>query len=271
MSEPADGKGPADVGFAALLARPGPKIGTYVGEFATPGLGRILAGAGCEFAFVDMEHSGFGFETARATLADLHAQGLATVLRPPSKRGDHLQRAADVGAQGVVAPMVNDAGEARALVAGIRYPPLGRRGVALGIAHDDFLARPPAEALADANAKVRAVALIETAAGVENVREIAAVEGIDALWIGHLDLGASLGVPGETEHPRFREAVAAVMAAARERGLPVGRVAASPAEAARLHAEGCDWLCYLGDAWLLQKALREGAAEIRALIGSGRG
>lgn len=258
-------------GFAELARRPGPKIGTYVGEFATPGLGRILAGAGCEFAFVDMEHSGFGFETARAVLADLHSRGVATLLRPPSKRGDHLQRAADVGAQGVVAPMVNDAGEARALVAGIKYPPLGHRGVALGIAHDDFAPRPPAEAFARANAKLSAVALIETARGVENVREIAAVEGIDALWIGHLDLGTSLGVPGELEHPRFVEAVGAIMAAARERGLGVGRVVSSPEEAARLHAEGCDWLCYLGDAWLLQKALREGAAEIRERIAGARG
>ena len=264
------GSGAAAGGFAELAHRDGPKIGTYVAEFATPGLGRILAAARCEFAFVDMEHSGFSFETARAVLGDLHGQGIATLLRPPSQAGHHLQRAADVGGRGIVAPMIGTADEARALVDAIKYPPLGRRGVALGIAHDDFRPAPAADALARANAKTVAVALIETAEGAANAREIAAVEGIGALWIGHLDLGASLGVPGEPEHPRFVEAVGAVMTAARERGLGVGRVVASAEEGARVHAQGCDWLCYLGDAWLLQKALREGAAEIRARIEAAR-
>ena len=167
--------------------------------------------------------------------------------------------------------MVGTADEARALVAAIKYPPLGRRGVALGIAHDDFRPGPVADALARANARTVAVALIETGEGAANAAEIAAVEGIDALWIGHLDLGASLGVPGEPDHPRFVEAVGAVMAAARECGLGVGRVVAGAEEGARVHAEGCDWLCYLGDAWLLQKALSEGAADIRARIGAARG
>jgi len=250
-----------------LLDAREPSLGTYVGEFATPGLGRILKAADCAFAFVDMEHSGFGFETARAVLGDLHSQGVATLLRPPSKRPDHYQRAADIGAQGIVAPMVSSAAEARDLVAAIKYPPRGRRGVALGIAHDDFVARPVAEALAAADARTSAVALIETADGVERCGEIAAVEGIDALWIGHLDLSASLGVPGEFDHPSFVEAVGTVMAAARERGTSVGRVVSSAEEAVRVIGEGCDLVCYLGDAWLLRKALGEGLTEIRRRLG----
>lgn len=242
------------------------KLGTYIGEFATPGIGRILKSAGCEFAFVDMEHSGFSFETVKNLLRTIHDAGIATLLRPPSQCRHHLARACDIGAQGLIPPMLSTAEQARACVECIKYFPGGQRGCALNIAHDDYNALPVRDALARANDRTAFVALIETAEGVENSGEIARVKGLDCLWIGHLDLSISLKIPGEFDSPLFRDAVATVMDAAARYGVNVGRLVGSPEEGARLHREGCDFICYLGDHWLLQKALSDGLEAIRSSV-----
>ena len=214
-----------------------------------------------------MEHSGFSFETAKVLLRALHDAGIATLLRPPSKAPHHLSRACDVGAQGIIPPMLGTPEEAQAGIDAINYPPAGRRGCALGIAHDDYQQAAVADAMTAANEKTSFVALIETREGVENCEEIAALDGVDCLWIGHLDLSASLGIPGAFDDRRFRDAVARVMAAAKANGKSVGRLTGSAAEAVRFHREGCDFVCYLGDIWLMQRALHEGFAAIRAGIG----
>lgn len=263
MSAPA-----ARVSLRTLLSRPGLKLGTYIGEFATPGIGELLAATGCDFAFVDMEHSGFGFDTATQVLRNLHGAGLASLLRVPSDARHHLQRAADIGAQGVILPMVGSAAQARAAIRALKYPPDGTRGVALGIAHDDYRAAPVADALAEANREICFVALIETADGLENCEAICAEPGVDAIWIGHLDLGASLGLPGAFLDPAFTAAVDRIMAAARASGVAVGQLVDNPEAAVERHRQGSDLICYSGDIWLLRKALGEGIAQIRAELGA---
>ena len=253
--------------FTELLGSRRLKVGTYIGEFATSGIGRMLEVAGCEFAFVDMEHSGFGFETVKALLRHLHDCGIATVLRPPSKSDHHIARACDVGAQGLIPPMLETEAQAKALARQIRYPPRGTRGAAFGIAHDDYRPRPVVDALAHANATTSAVALIESAEGVRNAGAIAAVEGIDCLWIGHLDLSNSLGIPGEFGSAAFKDAVGTVMDAGAANGLSDGRLAGSPDEAEALFVQGCDFICYSGDVWLFTGVLSQGVAAVRDRIG----
>lgn len=238
-------------------------LGTYVGEFATPGIGAILKGAGCDFAFLDMEHSGFSFETAKAVLRSLQDAGLATVLRPPSDAIHHISRACDVGAQGICPPMMGTPAQAQKVIDAINYPPAGTRGAAFAIAHDDYVSRPVSEAIEHANAKTSFVALIETAEGVENVEAIAALPGCDCLWIGHFDLSNSLGIPGAFEDPLFTDAVARVMAAGRTSGKSVGRLVNTVRDATRCIGEGCDLICYSGDVWLFKEALQQGLAGIR--------
>lgn len=249
--------------FKNLLQSDTVPIGTYLGEFATPGIGKILKAAGCEFVFIDMEHSGFGFETVKQILNNLRAEGIAALLRPPSKAGHHLQRAADIGAAGIIAPLVDTVAEARDAVSAVKYPPEGRRGVALNIAHDDYNSSDVGAALAAANDGTGLVALIETASGVEHAHDIAALDGVDCLWIGHLDLSASLGIAGQFDNPVFRDAIDRVMAAAKANDVPVGQLVGSASDAKRSIREGCRLICYSGDIWLLQKALREGISAIR--------
>ncbi|MDE0307996.1 MAG: aldolase/citrate lyase family protein [Albidovulum sp.] len=252
--------------FRELLRTKRLKAGTYIGEFDAPGMAAILGSAGCEFAFVDMEHSGFSFQTAKALLRSLRSSGIATMLRPPSKSRRDLALACDIGAEGIIPPLLETESEARACVDAIKYHPDGSRGCAFGIAHDDYRPAPVAEAMEAANRKTSFIALIESATGVENCDGIAATEGVDCLWIGHFDLSASLGIPGDFENPRFKNAVAAIMAAAAKHGKSAGRLVASADEGVALFREGNDFICYLGDVWLLQRALSGGLSAIRSAI-----
>ena len=144
--------------------------GTFLVEFVTPGIGHILAGAGCDFAFLDMEHSGFSEETVKAGLRFLEAGGIPTLVRIPSREAHDIARIADVGAEGVMLPLIGNVEVAKAAVAALKYPPLGRRGVALRIAHDNYRSAAPAEALAAANDRTVLILMIETAEGVEMPR-----------------------------------------------------------------------------------------------------
>jgi 2-keto-3-deoxy-L-rhamnonate aldolase RhmA len=253
--------------FKALTRTKKLKTGTYIGEFATSGVARLLKSASCEFAFVDMEHSGFSFETAKALLRNLHDVDIATLLRPPSQAHHHLARACDIGAQGIIPPMVGTAAQARACIDAIKYPPLGQRGCAFAIAHDDYHPAPVMDVIAAANEKITFMPLIETSEGIENVEEIASLEGVDGLWIGHFDLSASLGIPAQFDHPKFTDAVARVMAAAAKHSKNVGRLIGAANDAGPLFRQGCDFICYSGDIWIFQKALSEGVATVRSTIG----
>ena len=241
----------------------GLKVGHSIFEFDSPGMGLIIAAAGAEFVFLDMEHSGFGFGDVKRILVSLHGAGLACVVRPPSNAYHHIARALDVAADGLVMPMVASAQEAEHIVACMKYPPAGRRGVALGLAHDAYATGAPAVKMAAANRRTAFVALIETAEGIENVDAIAAVKGVDCLWIGHFDLSASLGISGQFENPIFTRAVERVRRAGAKHGKALARLVDDAASGAALYGKGFDVICYSGDVWVYQSALTDGIAALK--------
>src|SRR6478736_1013878 len=205
-----------------MTRTPEAKFGHFIVEFATPGIGHILKQAGCDFALLDLEHSGFGFETVKSAARYFEAAGLPAIVRVPSKEYHHIARACDLGAEGIMIPMIGTAAEANAVVNCMKYYPDGRRGVALGVAHDAYGQGPVPDKLAAANERTTLFCQIETAEGVENADAIAAVDGIDCLWIGHFDLSASLGIPGDFSSGRYHEAVDRIVAAGAAAGKPVG-------------------------------------------------
>ena len=247
-----------------LCRRRDPKFGHFVVEFATPGIGHILKGAGCDFVLFDTEHSGFGFETIKSAVRYFEAARLPAIFRVPSKAYDQLARAADMGAEGVMVPMVDTGEEARDLASYLKYTPAGRRGVALGIAHDNYGGSGSVhERLEAANRRTCLFAQIETASGVEEAEAIAAVDGVDCLWVGHFDLSASLGIPGQFEHPAFLDAIDRVAAACRRHGKALGRLVPDAATGVDYAARGFDFLCWSGDVWALQAAVRGGIDAMR--------
>ena len=245
------------------LAAGGTAIGTMVFEFATPGIARIAAAAGAEFVIFDLEHTGWSIETIRWLIATAGAADLVPAVRVPATEYHLLSRPLDVGAMGLMVPMVESEAQARAIVRAAKYPPLGGRGAAFVIAHDDYAAGDVAAKMASANREGLIFAQIETAAGVEQAAAIAAVEGIDLLWIGHFDLSASLGVPAQFEHPTFLRAVDRVLAAGARHGKAVGMMTADVAGGQALLAQGFRCLSYSGDLWVYGEALRQGIAGLR--------
>jgi 2-keto-3-deoxy-L-rhamnonate aldolase RhmA len=169
-----------------------------------------------------------------------------------------------MGAEGLMLPMVGSPEEARQILDGLKYVPDGRRGVALGIAHDRYMPGPTMEKLAAANRRTTLFAQIETRQGVENADALAALDGVDCLWIGHFDLSCSLGIPGQFEHADFKAAVDTVARACRKHRKALGRLVPTVEEAVAYRALGFDFLCYSGDVWALQGAVQAGLDEIRA-------
>src|SRR5262244_1207704 len=123
----------ARAGLKQMTLTPEAKLGHFVVEFATPGIGHILKQAGCDFALFDLEHSGFSFETVKSAIRYFEAAGVAVICRVPSKNYDHIARACDMGAEGIMVPMVGSPEEARAILDCMKYYPDGKRGVALQV------------------------------------------------------------------------------------------------------------------------------------------
>ena len=177
-------------------------------EFFTPGYPAICREAGAEFILYDMEHSGVGFETMKAQFAFCRGLDLVPLVRVPSGDYHHIARALDIGAMGIMVPMVETAEQAKAIVDCTRYPPAGRRGAAFNVAaHDDYSGGAETDKIAQANARTMVIALVETAKGIENVDAIAAVDGVDVVWLGHYDLTNFMGIPGQFDNPKFHAAV----------------------------------------------------------------
>jgi 2-keto-3-deoxy-L-rhamnonate aldolase RhmA len=242
----------------------GVSIGTMLFEFNTTGIGRISAEAGAEFAIFDMEHTGWSVETIRTLIAATRGVELIPMVRVPATEYHFIARTLDMGSMGIMVPMVESAAQASTIVASAKYPPAGRRGAAFGVAHDDYTGGDLVEKIRTANSETLLIAQIETVAGVRNVNEIAAVNGIDVLWIGHFDLSNSLGIPGQFDHPQFQDAVSQVLSACQRHGKVPGFMASDLATGRRLLDQGFRMLSYSGDLWLYQAALREGVAALQA-------
>jgi len=240
------------------------KLGHFVVEFTSPGIGHILKAAGCDFVFFDMEHSGFSFETLKSVIRYCEAADLAVIVRVPAQESDMLARACDMGAEGLIAPMISTVAQAQAMVDSIKYFPDGKRGVGLAMAHDNYRSRPVAEALNAANARTTVICLIETADGAENADGIAALPGVDCLWVGHFDLSVSLGIPGQFDHPKFTAAMDKIMAAAKKHGKSLGRLVANTDQGIQFYKLGFDFCCYSGDIWVLRDALTNAVNTVRA-------
>lgn len=250
-------------GLKAMAGTRAPKFGHFIVEFATPGIGHILKSAGCDFVLFDLEHSGFGFETVKSAIRYFEAAQVPVIVRVPSKEYHHIARAMDMGAEGLMVPMVGSAEEARQIVHSMKYHPQGGRGVALQVAHDRYRPGAVADKFTATNARTTLFCQIETADGVKNCEEIAAVDGVDCLWVGHFDLSVGLGIPGEFEHPDFKAAIDRTVKAARKHGKAMGRLVPTVEVGIELYDVGFDFICYSGDVWVLHNALAEAIGKLR--------
>ncbi len=213
----------------ALSEASRPLAGIWVCS-GSPLVAEICAGAGLDWVLIDMEHSPIGLESVVGQLQAVAAYPVTPVVRVPIGDVVTIKQVLDLGAQNLLVPMVSSVDEARAAVAAVRYPPRGRRGVGSALARSARWNRVD-DYLANADAHVSLFVQIETAEGVDAAAGIAAVEGVDGVFVGPSDLAASMGLLGEQTHPDVMAAVRRTFDAVRGAGKPVGVNAFDPAVA----------------------------------------
>lgn len=235
------------------------QIGMWVCSGSTT-IAEIAAGSGVDWLLIDMEHSANTLESVLHQLQAVAAYPVAPLVRVPWNDPVLLKQVLDLGSQNIIVPMVSTAAEASAAVAATRYPPAGVRGVGSALSRSARWNRVD-DYLQDAASHISVTVQIETAAGVENAAEIAAVDGIDAVFVGPSDLAASLGYLGQQSHPAVIDAVERTFAAAKAAGTPVGVNAFDPAQAESYIANGADFVAVGADVAMLARASEALAAR----------
>jgi 4-hydroxy-2-oxoheptanedioate aldolase len=193
-------------------------------------IAQIAKTAGFDSFYVDMEHNGFSFETTGQLCMAGLAAGIAPFVRVPSIAPQDISRALDGGALGVIAPHIHSAREAERVVRAAKFAPLGDHSIAGGLPHLQFRTFPATETIRALNEATMVLIMIESAEALAEIDAIAAVEGVDVLFIGTNDLCSSLGIPGQLDHDKVRSAYAEAMDACRKHGkhLGIGGLSAYP-------------------------------------------
>jgi 2-dehydro-3-deoxyglucarate aldolase/4-hydroxy-2-oxoheptanedioate aldolase len=231
--------------------------GTFIGA-ATAVTAEVCAAAGVDWVLLDLEHGAGGEEQARDVVPAAASYGVPTVVRTESTERIRAGRLLDLGAAGIMFPRVDTADEAATCVRHLRYPPAGHRGVATynrmcGYGLD-------AAALDRSDGDVLGVVQIETLPALNAVEDIAALDGVDVLFVGPRDLSHALDVPGQTQAPEYLAALARVLDAAKAHGKAAGLLVPDGAAAARMTAAGWRFLAIGSDTTLLANAV---SAELR--------
>jgi len=202
-------------------------LGQMVLELFTPGIGHMLAACGLDFVIFDMEHGRCDLSLLAEMVASCRGSDIVPIARVPDLAYAPLSRALDVGARGIMVPRVESRQQAEDIVSQLKYAPQGRRGVALGIAHDLYRAGG-SDFFARTNEEIAVILLLETEKAFQNLEEIISVPGVDVAWIGHYDLTVSMGIPAQFEHPRFLAGMDELVSVCRRHGVAPGFLPSSP-------------------------------------------
>lgn len=248
--------------FKRALAAGRTPLGAWLSSGA-PSTAEALGCVGFDFLVVDMEHTPLDVAQMADVLRAIAGTPAQAIVRPPWNDMVMVKRAMDAGAQTLLLPFVQNAEEARRAVACTRYPPEGVRGVAgshrasrYGTV-DNYLKR--------ANAEACVIVQIETIAALERLDEIAAVPGVDSIFVGPADLSASMGLLGDMDNPAAQEKLAAAAAQCRKLGKPCGIIGPNPETIGRYLRFGYSWVAIGSDISLMVGRAQEYLRAVRAL------
>ena len=230
-------------------------------HLSSPVAAEIIAQAGYDGVLIDHEHGPGDLLNAVALMQAAGSSDTACLMRVPWNDAVYVKRALDAGAHGIMVPYVQNAEEAAAAVAACRYPPQGIRSVATQITRcSDYGARG-SEYIEAWHDNLLIIAQIESDEAVRNISEIAAVDGVDMLFIGPSDLAASIGHLDDVEHPEVAALIAEAEARIKASGKWLGSIPLPGRDASRLFADGYDMVISASDVALLRTAA---AADLSA-------
>jgi 4-hydroxy-2-oxoheptanedioate aldolase len=231
-------------------------IGSFMG-LGSPNVAELMARTGLDWLVIETEHNALDYAQVEHILMAISGTDTVPLVRVPSSAPAYIQRALDIGALGVLVPMVKTAEEAESIVRATRYPPHGTRGYgplraeAYSLDRRDYLAR--------ANDNILVALILETKEAVKNLEAIASVPGIDAIYLGPFDLCFSMGLnPLNLPLPEIDAVVEKLLAVCKAQGTAAGNGAGSPEDVTRMLDQGFTFLGYGPDYNLLINALRAG-------------
>ncbi len=252
----------SETGSRGVLRTGAPKLGAFM-LLPDPVAGEIMARAGWDVLTIDMQHGAIGYDDAFSLLQVLSLGSALRLVRVPSLGSELIGRMLDAGAEGIIAPMIETADQVERLVTACTYPPRGQRS--FGPLRPAMVEGMTAYA-ATANDRILPIAMIETAAALDRLDDILAVDGLGAVYVGPTDLGISLGLPAAVDRtdPVFEDALARIVDRAAHHGVPVCMQASSRAYAKRLVDRGFSLVTACSDAELLTSSAKGTLAELRA-------
>jgi 4-hydroxy-2-oxoheptanedioate aldolase len=245
-------------------------LGIGIRITSSPAIARTMKTGGFDWLFIDLEHGNLGMEScAHVSVAGLDA-GIAPLVRVPPGQFWMASRALEGGALGIVMPNVMSAAEARQVVDVVKFPPLGQRNVGGPPVHTGHTPRSHADYAAMFNASSLAVVMVETPEAIAEVDAIAAVEGVDVVMIGCNDLSTSMGVSGQTDHPKVVDAFEKLTAACKKHGKWAG-VGGVPNDvhAQRYIGMGVRFVLAGAETGFLAAGAKARSGDLRKLDGSG--
>ena len=246
--------------FRDTLAKGRPLMGLWQ-ALANPYTAEICAGAGYDWLLIDGEHAPNTLQTLLAQLQAVAPYPVEPVGRVPVGDPAIIKQYLDIGFRTLLVPMMESAAQAEATVAATRFPPSGIRGVASATSRASRFGGD-ASYLAEAHEKVTLIVQIESGAGLDQLDAIAAVDGVDALFIGPADLAASLGHLGAPMHPDVQAAIADALSRIAAAGKPSGIFALSAEDAKARVTQGVGFVSLGTDIGLLARGARSLLASV---------
>ncbi|SFS14807.1 2,4-dihydroxyhept-2-enedioate aldolase [Agrococcus baldri] len=250
----------------ALAEATAPLVGLWNAS-GSPVAAELMAGSGADLLLVDGEHGPIELRDLLHILQASEAYPVTTLVRVASNDPVRIKQVLDLGAQNIIVPMVSTAADAEAAVLAARYPGgagerAGTRGIGSALARSARWGRA-AGYVANADQHVSVTVQIETADAVANAAEIAAVDGVDALFIGPADLAGSMGYPGRPGEQAVVDAVDAAIDAVRAAGKPVGVNAFAEADQDRVLARGASFVFVAADVSLMARGSEAAVARLK--------
>lgn len=241
-------------------------FGTWL-QSAAPPFAEMAAVAGFDFIIMDEEHGTGELQHAIDMMRAAACTDTTMMIRVPSSDPTYMRRLVDAGAEALLVPMVESAEQARAIVEAVTFPPRGKRGNAFDATRSSsFGLVPDYYERADDNLLI--MVQIETQRGVDHAREIAEVDGVDAIFIGPTDLSGSIGLPGQTGAPEVVTQIERAMAAARAAGKPLATVPRVGRTSYQLFDEGFLAIAALSELYFYRMGILQMMQEWRAYSGS---
>jgi 4-hydroxy-2-oxoheptanedioate aldolase len=249
--------------FKLAIAEPGAQIGLWLG-LADPYAAELCATAGFDWLLIDGEHGPNDLRSMLAVLQAVAAYPSHPVVRIPHGDTALIKQVLEIGATTLLVPMVESADQARELVRAMRYAPHGVRGVGSGLARSSRWGGYP-DYLNEADQRLCLLVQVETAAALEQLDDIAAVDGVQGVFIGPADLSASMGHLGQPAHPEVRSAIETAIARILAAGKAPGILATDEALARRYTQLGARFVAVGVEATLLAQATRALSARFKSL------